>query len=191
MPLPEIADIARVSLLWNDTSGFNYPNAVNVMHFRAPGKTKTDVYNAFNDNVTQAMWDWASDLYRVQQVGVQLLDGSSDVSLFNTGMPAKWTGAGNDSYIPQVAGIVKFTTGLAGRSRRGRIFIPGVAEDETTQGGTLDVAAVQTAWENFATAMIADGCTLSVASYTLVEANDVTNLLAESRVATQRRRNRR
>lgn len=189
-PLPTITNVVRVTLNW--TSG-GAPLAHNVLHFHdeAGERQAGDVYNEINDNVTQAMWDWAFTGIHVASVDVIFLDGSDATDTFTTGNPAKWTGGGTGNGIPQVAGIVKFKTGHRGRSHRGRIFIPYVGEGEQDNGALIDVSAVQEAWETFRIDMDAVALPLVVASYKLASKDPVTSLVAEARTATQRRRNHR
>jgi hypothetical protein len=162
-----------------------------VLHFgnTAGTNTSADLYNDLNTNVAVAMWDWVSTGAHVDTVAITPLDGTTATSTFTTGAPAKWTGqASGNAPIPQQAGIIKLSTPLRGRSFSGRIFIPFVDESETSGGTLADVAAVNTAWTTFATAMVTAGWALSVASYKLALSTTVTNLLAESKSATQRRR---
>jgi hypothetical protein len=184
-PLPVIADVFRVTLTW--AAGGSRP-AQNVMHFEAPGKDEGDVWTALNAHVTAGMWNWASSSVGVSTVDIEPLDGTSAATTHLTGLPAKWSGAGSGDVIPQVAGLIKLTSGLRGRSKRGRIYIPFVAEGQQAFGVLLDAAAVSTAWGTFANAMATDGVALGIASYKLSSWVQATTVTAETTAATQRRR---
>lgn len=191
MPLPVIPLCHRVTLKWSDTDSGR--SAVNVFHIQTnTAQTPLQLYTTINSLVTQAMWDWASGTAAVDTVTILPLDGVSAGVEFATGRPAKWTGGGLGQSIPQVAGLVKFTTGLRGASHRGRLFVPFVAEGEQDGGRLIDVAAVATAWATFNAALLATGAApkLVVASYHLGSATVVTAISAEALTATQRRRQR-
>lgn len=186
MPLPVIADTFRVALNWG-TPGTRH--AVNVMHFAGVTSTPQDLMDSLDASVTTAMWDWAATGVSIHSVDITPLDGASATQTFSPATPAHWSGGGTGNVIPQAAGIVKFTTDLRGRSYRGRIFIPYVGEGEQDNGNLIDVAAVQTAWSNFKTAMAVETNPMVLASYKLSTAELVTGVFAEGRTGTQRRRN--
>jgi hypothetical protein len=61
----------------------------------------------------------------------------------------------SSSDAPQVAALIRKTTPFGGRTGKGRMFLPGLAEAVTDNGGTLtttyrnDLQASVTAWLNF------------------------------------------
>lgn len=194
MPLPIIADVFRVTLNWVDS--LTPQGAHNVLHFKtsASGKTPLEVYSCLNTHVTQAMWDFTTTQASVASVSVTPLDGTSAAVQFATASPAKWTGGGTGNAIPQVAGVVKFATGLRGSANRGRIFLPYVGEGEYDQGNLADVAALTTAWVTFLNDIITDGTTpmaLGIASYKHSNWHQVINAAGQSRSRTIGRRLRR
>jgi hypothetical protein len=161
------------------------------MHFSAPGKTATDVYNALNANVTTAMWDQTLTTIGIQEVDITKLDGSSATQSFATGLAAKWSGAqGAQDIIPQVCALVKFTTSLRGRSHRGRIFLPAPGESVCSNGllNLANQSAMQLDWDTWLTNMTTAGVTPVVASYKLDTAQAIISLVVERDLATQRRR---
>jgi hypothetical protein len=191
MPLPVIDKTYRISAMWSDTNSGR--TAVNVFHVRTPGvSTAVTVGSNILANVTQAMWDWAAGTCAIDKFVVLPLDGVTAGVEVATARPAKCTGGGLGESIPQVAGIVKFGTGLRGPAHRGRIFIPFVGEGEQSGGRLIDVAAVAAAWAAFNTALAAStsAAVLVVASYKLGTASNVTTITAEPVTATQRRRQR-
>lgn len=186
MPLPVIANVFRVSLEWNLGS----PNsAANVMHFSAPSLTASGLLTLLDSTVTSSMWYATASTLAVNQIRATKLDGSSVTQVLAvTG--AKWTGAQVADEIPQMAAIVKIVTSLRGRSFRGRIFLPGVAENKQA-AGILDATTVsngQTAWNTFVAAMVSGGATLGVASYKNATFQAQQSVLCEGVAATQRRR---
>lgn len=188
MPLPIISNVDRVVLHWTEsTTGLE---ALNVMHVREVTPLASSVVaSRFLTHCTAAMWSWMSSTCRVTQIDVTPLDGASATYSASVAASANTTGgSGSSTPLPQVAGLIKLTTALRGRSFRGRVYIPNVAENEITGRTLSDVAAVQAAWTAFLAAMTADDLNIVVASYLLAEANTVTSALAESMSATQRRR---
>ena len=133
MPLPVIADIFRVALKWQATSGLSAP--VNVMHFRAPASTSADVWTALDAHTTSAMFGETGDYCVVNEVDITPLDGSSLTSLNPTGGASNWAGpASAVDPVPQVAALLKITTNVRGRSYRGRLYLPWCREDVIATG---------------------------------------------------------
>lgn len=188
-PLPVIADVNRVVLGWT-CSGLTSQNAVNVLHFSAPGKTPAEIFTAFDTNVTAAMWGPVSNTARVQSVDITPLDGSSATLGFVPANVAKWTGLTTGDPIPNSCGLVKLETALRGRSYRGRIYLPDISESATAVGAFTSTLVTNTtnAWVTFANAMATAGIALGVASYKLSTWHQVLNLALEETMATQRRR---
>jgi hypothetical protein len=188
MPLPVIANVFRVAVNWR--AGESPLTFHNVMHFRSPGATPEDVATAFDNHKTTGMWRTVSQTYSVDSLDVTKLDGSSVSFHFDTGSDTDWDGQGGTQFIPQASAIVKLATALRGRSYRGRIYLPALAEDRTFNGvvDPTDQGITTAAWDTFGTDMIAAGTTLVVASYKHATAADVTNIICESRTGTQRRR---
>ena len=186
MPLPTIPDAYRVALVWNASGQL----AVNVMHFLRASTTSAVIASTLDANVTAAMWGSVWPSASVNHITVTPLDGNSASYTLNTS-GAKWTGsaAAGDPIIA-VAAMVKLTTAFRGRSNRGRLFLPFVCES-VQQGGTIvagTVTSMQTAWNNFLTAMIAAGQQPIVASYLHANQHPVTAFTVESFFGTQRKR---
>lgn len=192
MPLPIIANCYRVALNWTNTQ--NALTATNVMHFAKSGGSASALYTLLNASVTQSMWIPTSTYASVNQVVITPLDGTG-VSVPNlTGKPSKWSGAGTPAdFNPQVSAIIKMQTVKRGRSYRGRVFLPWVAEGEQTNGVLTagDVTTCSAAWTTWLAAMTAGGYNPVVASYLHATSENVVNVLCESLTATQRRRQHR
>lgn len=193
-PLPVIADCFRVAFIWKDAG--TGQTAANIMHFQASASNAIDVKNDIDAAVTAAMWTVQEANAQVIRLDIIKLDGSSGTVSFPVS-GAKWTGGGAASdFAPNVSNIVKMQTGLRGRSRRGRIYLPFVGESQTTAGslGSAGVTAGQNAWDAFLAAMTVATTFPVVASYDRAHAGAgahatlINKFVYEAQVGTQRRR---
>ena len=190
-PLPVIADTYRTALTWTDATG---QSAVNVMHFRwLLGTNDTDGLMTFlNGAVTANMWLPVCSDSVVTDVAITPLDGISATQHYAPTTPAHWTGGNPADFSPATAVIVKLTTPLRGRSHRGRVFLPLISENIISDGrlNSTTAANVTTAWEAFRTHSPVSGeqFGLVIASYKLASGELVGNVLCETVLATQRRR---
>jgi hypothetical protein len=188
-PIPVISDIDRCALVWNYTT----LTAANVMHFRNSAGNVAALVSALQANMTATMWGGVNSASSIVQSEITPLDGTSSRIVTPWAANAKWTGQQATEAIIQEAIVVKLQTGLRGRSRRGRIYIPFAAEGVQSLG-ILDptvVAGMQTAWENFRVAMNSAGFPLGVASYKLELWATCTAVQVERAFGTQRRRQNR
>jgi hypothetical protein len=187
MPLPVIDDVFRVAVLWQDA---NSPQtAVNVMHVFADTGTPTSVAAGLDAAANAGMFAAMSNAIVATEFAITPLDGSSATEFF-TPDPAKWTGQTSGDYAPQVAALVKLRTGLRGRSKRGRVFLPFTAEGAQSNGTLTGskVTTMQTEWDAFVAQLLSDNNPLVVASYKLASSANVTSEVVESETGTQRRR---
>lgn len=186
-PLPVIADVFRVSLHWTGVNGLS---AENVMHFRASGGTASGLNTALQAAMSAAMWGPVASSAAIDSANILELDGSSGGQEFVWAADAKWTGQQATETMPGVAAVVKHVTGLRGRDRRGRTYVPLIAEGAQASGLLLAAIpiAMTTAWENFRVAMAAANFVPVVASYLNGFATTITQYFPESAVGTQRRR---
>lgn len=99
---------------------------------------------------------------------------------------------GGDAISPQVALLVSKTSGLAGRSNRGRMYIPGQSESNVDGAGTV-LSTFRTTAQGAMDTFLGDLDTLETPMVILH--NDpadtptvVTALTVQNKVATQRRR---
>lgn len=102
---------------------------------------------------------------------------------------------GTDSEPPMVAALIDKRTAVGGRKGRGRMFWPGLAPAIVDDGGTITPAnrtAMQTDFTAFLTLMDAASLPLHLLHGDSGDApNEITSLSVQSRVGTQRKRNRR
>ncbi len=186
-PLPVIADVYRVALNWsNDTPG---QSAENVMHFHAVGSSAAAVGAVLDANVVNDMWKPVCSTSGVDSLSITPLDGSSATVLFTT-ESSNWTGETEGDWSPASAPVVAFSTGLRGRSYRGRLFLPFCAEGAISDGALTGALAadVQDAWIAFAGDLSVTAVSHVVASYKHASATAVTAYTVASAIGTQRRR---
>jgi hypothetical protein len=114
-------------------------------------------------------------------------DGELRSGLDSTAVPS--TNSSNAA-SPQVAMLIQKRTGLAGRNRRGRMFIPGAINPG--QDGLFtaaEFAAHQTAADVFFNALIANDVPMWLLHVSEADPpNEVTALVVQQLTATQRRR---
>jgi hypothetical protein len=175
-----------VAFVWSGYSS----NAINVMHFRKPASSSAAV-------AAIILTDWqANMLYPVgnsasiDTLHITPLDGTTASSDYATGSTGKWVGTQTGDVIPAQAAVVKLQTALRGRSRRGRVFLPWIAEISSTVGVMSGgvTATTETAWQAFLTALNGSALTWVIASYKLASAYPITTVSVESALGTQRRR---
>lgn len=197
IPLPVIANVYRVTLNWVESTTLQ--KAANVLHFQRSGGTAVDVFNDLNAHVTTNMWYSTSANAKVSAVDVIKLDGTSARVTFGAGT-AVWTGqATAGDFIPNQPYIIKESTGVRGRSNRGRVYLPFLVEGQAVDGSIPSgaVTALNTAWAAFLSAMITATCFPVIASYDRAHsgagahATMVTQYSAEAVCGTQRRRQQR
>lgn len=191
--LPVIANVYRIALNWRHTSG---QLAVNVIHIHDESGTVTDsqLRTQLDAAAGANMWSSASLNATVQDLAITKLDGVTGTTHGVPATPSKWTGGNADPFQPQVAVVVKLTTGLRGRSHRGRVFVPFTVSAAVTDGNVNPTTAgnMGTAWSAFNTTLLAgaNNLDLVVASYKLATAQSVLNPIGVELVGgTQRRRN--
>lgn len=105
-------------------------------------------------------------------------------------------GAVNQPALPSNSAVlVKKRSGLAGRTNRGRCFVPGVPEQNVDELGVLLTAffnTIQTNWSAFRVAVEAhaefDGLSILHAPLSVETPTAITAMVIDQRIATQRRR---
>lgn len=190
MPLPTIADCARVAFEWTLVYDTQVEAGINVMHFH----TIDDDLDALLSDIDAA---WNSTLYnvcgntsRVQTLVATLLGGGFPTASFDTGVSIDWKGGSSGAVLPAVAGCVSLRTGLSGRSKRGRVYLPAIAESAVANGKfeTSPYDSLNTAWETLLVDLAVNNHELMVASYLHSTAEIVTTARMNRFCATQRRR---
>jgi hypothetical protein len=189
MPLPIIPNVYRCALVSIATT--YVPRTVyNVLHVSQPTGDETDLGTSLDATLSNAMFTLMSSNYVTQRVEITKLDGTSASVSFPFTSPPNGGAAGVP--VPEAACSVGLKTVARGRSKRGRVFVGPVPEGYIDDG-TLDVASVaamQTAWTSFLTALSGRPvpANLVVASYLTATALTVSTINVKPYVATQRRR---
>lgn len=185
MPLPVIASVSRVAFNW--VSDVNAWTAENVMHFSTDTLTSSQLATQLNIAASTNMFAGISNDMHCSTCSITPLNGTAATQDFAL---SDWNGAQLGQAVPAAAHVITLRTGIRGRSHRGRIYLPGVAEDVMDNGLILGASndSAQAAWTTFLTDIAAAGANLVVASYTLETADDVTTVHAQQVVGTQRRR---
>jgi hypothetical protein len=95
---------------------------------------------------------------------------------------------------PQVAALISLSTGLPGRSNRGRVYWPGVLEESAVNAqGQIDPlvrTTIQNQWENFLAALETIDATPVILHSSSSDPTPVLSSVVRGNVATQRRRQR-
>jgi len=189
--LPTIDHVLRVALNWTSDSG---QTAVNVMHFYSEeaGATPEQLATDLDAQATGSMWGCIVPSASVSDIAITPLDGSTATSHYTPATPAHWVGQNGTDFVPQVAAIIKLTTGLRGRSHRGRLFLPFIEEGAISNGLLLSAtrSGVEGAWQDFGDHMLATAhvWALGVASYKLATFEGASTITCEGVLGTQRRR---
>jgi len=111
--------------------------------------------------------------------------------------PANEPGTGNATGSPAVSFLIHKTTAEGGRTGRGRFFLPGVPESSVAPGGVLEggiATALGASLADFHADLVAANLSpllLHAETSPVTGATPITAFSCDSRVATQRRRNRR
>ena len=185
MPLPVIADTYRVTFEWTRYAGV-MPR--NVIHVRVNTGTVAEVGAGVVAELKSAMFDDMSQNHVLPTISVLKLDGTSAASQF--GVPtAVHGGSSSTDFIAQGCTVVTLHTDLRGPAHRGRVYVGPIVETQQTQGILNDTATTKGAWEQFRDALFDNhGLHLNVASYKHATQRDVTDILVNRVVSTQRRR---
>lgn len=197
--MPPIPNTVRVNMIW---SREGVPTAVNALHFLVPpsfvvnGTSVSAIDSVIqtavagqNSSGTTSPWlqqDWSRTSTTLRDLRVpnqpEFVANSTSAGLSTAvGLPSA------------NAVVVTLRTALAGRSFRGRVYVPGWSAGAVTSTGTISVDASNRA-EAFIAAINSGanalGMDLAVASRTLSESNEVTSIeVRDFQWDVQRRRN--
>lgn len=148
-----------------------------------------NVLNAWND--TDSPLDAMTTGVTLFQIDVYKGEGGGVISQAELSADSDGR-AGGGIATPQVAWLIHKLTGFAGRTNRGRMYLPGVIETQFDDGGFASAAALTS---------MGDGCdaflqSLQTSGYQMTILHedpnlflvDVTSLQVSNKCATQRRR---
>lgn len=181
-PLPTIANTFRVTFNWGSAHGVTPRN---VIHVRAALLDEQGVADALAASFNDDMWILVQQDYAFSSIDVLKLDGTSATQTI--AIAAQGSLTSGDS-IPEGSGIVSLRTAQRGARGRGRVYLGPIAESKQAQGVVVSPNTTSTAWETFRDDLEGEGAALVVASYVHADANDVTNIICDPIIGTQRRR---
>jgi len=188
MPLPIIEDVYRCALRYSSDDGGEH--AVNVFHVRSIGSTASDVWDAINNSFDAGWWDAiVSTTASVVGADVTPLDGITPT--FTQDYPTPKSGSAGNDYSPASAAIVTEYTAFRGKSNRGRMFIPFIAESVITDGfvNSTPRTTAGAGVTAFVSQLDIEGAPMVVASYLGAgSANSVTSTVLRRVLGTQRLR---
>lgn len=153
---------------------------------------RLDLYADIGVHVSSSMFGAFTEDVKATEVTITDLDGSTQPLTFPGW--ANWRGGRNTGpeCIPQACVTVSEYTSQPGRSGRGRMYLPFIAETAAQQGyvAAADVASMQTAWDDFIADLLAETTpiTLGVASRTDEAFYDIQSVVIRNVISTQRRR---
>lgn len=147
MPLPVISQIWQVAIRYANASYY----AVNV--FNVHTTETSDSLIAFGVGeafyAPNSLAQLQSSTMVCQDITVTKYDGASGGVIFPASTLALSNDAGYEgtpSTVPNVAGVITWRTGLAGRSFRGRSYIAGLAEGTVDDGDGVIEPSDQATW---------------------------------------------
>jgi len=192
-----IGDIFKLAVVWKTVD--ERSTFVNTFHYRQETPL---VFDEPGEDLVQAFISEALPAYRamvtsIAQVVQYSVYGITNPLYIYEESPAPVAGLVSGEALPlQNAAIITWRTGLAGRSRRGRTYLPPTGESQ--QNGGVLLASFLTLMNSFAEdASLLNPLTvnpliatwqLGVWSETYQYFNPVTSHIARQTIATQRRR---
>lgn len=150
-----------------------------------------DVDNLFDEFVAQGLW--ALQASSVIFLEVRLTPGPSNAplaTLVSSGAAVPG-GEGGDQLIPNTTPILKKTTALGGRKNRGRMYLPVLRDGHVGPDGLIDATPLgdlNTAIDDYVTAMNGHDMTAFLFHDSAEVPTEITGLVFESKVGTQRGR---
>lgn len=178
----------RVDLRYVLTTGQHVENVLHLAGFEETTSLEAVAIDVFDTWGTNIMGNLCSNtvLTEVQLTDIGAAGGAT--ASYGTSLAG---GSSASPLPPQNCMVLSWKTGRAGRSYRGRTYLPGIGEDKVDGGGTIVGTfsnglrlAAQQVLEDLATA----GYPLIVLSRTLSLGTAVTSVAVDSRIDTQRRR---
>jgi hypothetical protein len=159
----------RAAFDWVDDDG---RKATNVLHFHKTGTGLAEaVANQIKSGPGTAGCGPCTEHIAVKQITVVNMTDDSDGFVITSGI-TNWTGGGSGDYSPGLSAVLRLHTSHAGRSGKGRVFLPMVSEASLTLGRFVGDALTATApaWEDWNIANI--GSTVAVAQQVYSSTHD-------------------
>lgn len=139
---------------------------------------------------------WQDSLQPITNAGVFLnrIEMRNDFTVEEKLVGALGGRAGEYS-APQVAALVKLTTGVIGKKNRGRIYWPFITLDTEIDGSgrinSTPLERIQESVDDLRAFIVSQSATMVILHSTELTPTEVTDARAQQQTATQRRRNRR
>jgi hypothetical protein len=152
MALPILANVFQAVLNWSTVGG---QEAKNVLYFETTAAGDEASLAAAIDASTHAnQFDAVSDEAAAHSVSIRPLDGITAPTPFPL---AHWAGSGAHPFAPGVSTVISLYTDHAGKSGRGRMYLPFTPDNASNDGLLADATVVNltTAWNAFQAAMLA------------------------------------
>lgn len=187
-------DVWRMSLIGSHTGT---ELAVITMHIlmKTGNGTFAGAAAYLKTNLIDLLKTKQNDLFRWDEIrGLTVNTSPPRADLYNTGLPAAGTITTTDELPHQVAMIVSTKTAFAGRSYRGRNYLPALNEGDSGDGLFLNatVDAIQTYYDDLVAALGDSGANADykwvVWSEKLQAANGITDTIVRNVPGVVRRR---
>jgi hypothetical protein len=151
-PLPIMPDVWQVVWNWSATGG---QIANNVYYVQSASTDPASVFATLQSAQTADMLGMVAIGARVATVQLTRLDGSAPSVEFTT-TGAQWDGTAAGDWMPAAAAVITKTPSVRGRGRKGRFYIPFVAETAATNGRLveLNIPDWQAAWSAYLGALV-------------------------------------
>ena len=190
--LPTAYALARHHYLTAD--GDNHAFVLTGHHVTASFANAVALANQLASDYTGNMFFGVTNLSTYLDAEITWNNGGTLVDAVSTNPPVVG-GDTNPPVSPQVAILIRKTSGLLGRHFRGRMYLPSIGRDhvDSAQGFLLPgaVTAFQAAADAYLAAAVTSGTQLTILHRNVaVLPTPVISVTAELQVATQRRRNR-
>ena len=196
-PLPVIANVIACHVRGTLPNGRQW---VNGYHVLKPGGMSIATAIATIDPLLVALYNTAHagggiSLLSVMSTGLHMsdisylpLDGSSATSTVSHALAG---GEATDQLANSTAITVTSQTGLRGRDKRGRVFLPPICENQNFPGGVPNPALI-TGWQINFNGYLADATTATifpvVASYKHATQNLITKYVVRAVYSSRRKR---
>lgn len=195
--LPVIANVIRCAVQGTLANGREW---VNTYHFLKPSGTSnaaaisaidtllTNLYNVNAGGAAAAILSQVSNTARITGIAYLPLDGTSATVVISHSLPGLASG---DPLPAHVALVVTSQTGLRGRSHRGRVFLPPMAEGQNDASGAPSsgvLVGLQPQFNAFLAAATTAVMFPVVASYRFASQQLITDYVVRSKWSTRRKR---
>lgn len=137
LPPPNLPSVSRVVAHWS--GGASGATAINVFHVLSSGATALDVFTRFSTAWTAAMTALSGTGTRVDSLDITKLDNLTATETFST-VGTQWDGSSSPEMSPQVAALIKYTTGFRGLASVGHTYVPFIAEAAQENGRIVAAA---------------------------------------------------